>query len=84
MGLGDAVMPTMLAVSANAFLSVPRVLGFVNIPALGALVGTLVSYVALMYIVVELKKPQAGLPFLCTGSIVGFLLGCLAIGLNPF
>lgn len=84
MGLGDAVMPTMLAVSANAFLNVPRILGFVNVPALGSLAGTLVSYVALMYIVVELKKPQAGLPFLCTGSIVGFLLGCLAAGVNPF
>jgi len=80
MGLGDAVMPTMLAVSANAFLNVPRLLGFVNVPALGSLMGTLASYLVLMYIVVELKKPQAGLPFLCTGAIVGFLLGCLAAG----
>ncbi len=84
MGLGDAVMPTMLAVSANTFLAVPRLLGFVNVPALGSILGTLASYLILMYIVVELKKPQAGLPFLCTGSIVGFLLGCLAIGVNPF
>jgi presenilin-like A22 family membrane protease len=84
MGLGDAVMPTMLAVSANAFLAVPRILGFVNVPALGSIAGTLVSYAVLMYVVVELKKPQAGLPFLCTGSIVGFLLGCLATGVNPF
>lgn len=85
MGLGDAVMPTMLAVSANAFLvNLPRIFGFVNVPALGSIIGTLVSYVVLMYIVVELKKPQAGLPFLCTGAIVGFLLGCLAAGINPF
>jgi presenilin-like A22 family membrane protease len=85
MGLGDAVMPTMLAVSANAFLlDLPRILGFVNVPALGSIAGTLVSYAVLMYVVVELKKPQAGLPFLCTGSIVGFLLGCLATGVNPF
>jgi len=84
MGLGDAVMPTMLAVSANAFLSAPPLLGFVNVPALGCILGTLVSYVVLMYIVVELKKPQAGLPFLCTGAIAGFLLGCLAAGVRPF
>ncbi|WP_174591581.1 presenilin family intramembrane aspartyl protease PSH [Methanocella conradii] len=84
MGLGDAVMPTMLAVSANAFLDVPRLLGFINVPALGSVAGTLVSYFALMYVVVKLKKPQAGLPFLCTGSIVGFLLGCLAAGVRPF
>lgn len=83
MGLGDAVMPTMLAVSANVFLKAPGI-GFVNIPALGSLLGTLVSYFVLMYIVVKLKKPQAGLPFLCTGSILGFLLGCLAVGINPF
>lgn len=81
MGLGDAVMPTMLAVSANAFLpGLPRLLGFVNVPALGAILGTLASYGALMYIVVALKKPQAGLPFLCTGAILGFLAGCLAAG----
>jgi presenilin-like A22 family membrane protease len=84
MGLGDAVMPTMLAVSANAFLDAPLLLGFANLPALGTILGTLASYVALMYIVVELKKPQAGLPFLCTGAIAGFLLGCLAAGINPF
>ncbi|BAI60092.1 conserved hypothetical protein [Methanocella paludicola SANAE] len=84
MGLGDAVMPTILAVSANAFLSAPRLLGFVSLPALGTMLGTLASYVVLMYIVVELKKPQAGLPFLCTGAIVGFMLGCLAAGINPF
>lgn len=84
MGLGDAVMPTILAVSANAFLAAPRLLGFVNLPALGTMLGTLASYVVLMYIVVELKKPQAGLPFLCTGAIAGFLLGCLAAGVSPF
>ncbi len=84
MGLGDAVMPTILAVSANAFLSAPRLLGFVNLPALGTMLGTLASYIVLMYIVVELKKPQAGLPFLCTGAIAGFLLGCLAAGISPF
>ena len=84
MGLGDAVMPTILAVSANVFLKDAPAIGFVNIPALGSVLGTLVSYFVLMYIVVKLKKPQAGLPFLCTGSILGFLLGCLAVGINPF
>lgn len=82
MGLGDAVMPTILAVSANAFLKAPAI-GFVNVPALGTIVGTLVSYAVLMYFVMK-GKPQAGLPFLCTGAIVGFLLGCAAVGLNPF
>lgn len=83
MGLGDAVMPTMLAVSANVFLG-PSFISFINYPALGTVLGTLVSYAALMYTVIKLKKPQAGLPFLCTGAIVGFLLGCLVAGVNPF
>ncbi len=83
MGLGDAVMPTMLAVSANAFLKAPGI-WFINYPALGAMIGTLVSYAALMYLVVAAKKPQAGLPFLCSGAIIGFLIGCAVAGVNPF
>lgn len=82
MGLGDAVMPTILVVSANTFLKAPGILG-VNFPALFAALGTLVSYAALMYLVLK-GKPQAGLPFLCTGAIAGFLVGCLIAGINPF
>ena len=83
MGVGDAVMPSMLVVSANAFLKAPGIF-FVNYPALGAAIGTLISYAFLMYVVATVKKPQAGLPFLCTGSILGFLIGCLAAGVWPF
>jgi presenilin-like A22 family membrane protease len=82
MGLGDAVMPTILAVSANAFVEAPS-LGFINVPALGAVIGTLISHAALMYFVLK-GKPQAGLPFLCTGAILGFLAGCAVAGVNPF
>ncbi len=84
MGLGDTVMPTILAVSANAFLAAPATpgLGFVNVPALGAVVGTLVSHGVLMYYVLK-GKPMAGLPFLCTGAIVGFAMGCAVAGVNP-
>ncbi|MBU4222002.1 MAG: hypothetical protein KKD46_01360, partial [Euryarchaeota archaeon] len=46
MGLGDAVMPTLLVVSANVFVqassfTVPFI-GSINLPALGAIVGTFV------------------------------------------
>ncbi len=84
MGLGDTVMPTILAVSANAFLAAPATpgLGFVNVPALGAVVGTLISHGVLMYYVLK-GKPMAGLPFLCTGAIVGFAIGCAVAGVNP-
>ncbi|MGZ4903461.1 MAG: presenilin family intramembrane aspartyl protease PSH [Halobacteriota archaeon] len=82
MGLGDAVIPTVLVISANSFLSGPA-LGFINIPAFGALVGTLAGYVALMVLVLK-GKPQAGLPFLNTGAIIGFLVACYAVGITPF
>ncbi len=82
MGLGDAVIPSTLVISANFFLAAPSI-GFVNIPALGAIIGILIGYVGLMVIGYK-GKPQAGLPFLNTGAIVGFLIGCLAAGIKPF
>lgn len=82
MGLGDAVIPTVLVISANAFLGGPT-LAFINIPAFGAIVGTLAGYVALMVLVLK-GKPQAGLPFLNTGAIIGFLMACYTVGINPF
>lgn len=73
MGLGDLVMPTILVVSALQF-SQPSWNGM---PALGAAVGTLVGYAVLMGYVLK-GRPQAGLPLLNGGSIVGFLTGVYA------
>lgn len=76
MGLGDAVIPTLLVVSANHFIEHEGVL---SMPALGTIVGTFVGFAALMYIVSR-GKPQAGLPFLNTGAILGFAAGVLISG----
>lgn len=73
MGLGDLVMPTILVISALQF-SQPDWNGM---PALGAAVGTLVGYAVLMGYVLK-GRPQAGLPLLNGGSIVGFLTGLYA------
>src|SRR5688572_20823823 len=70
MGLGDLVMPTILVVSALQFAQP----GWGPYPALGAAVGTLVGYAVLMGYVLK-GRPQAGLPLLNGGSIVGFLSG---------
>jgi presenilin-like A22 family membrane protease len=70
MGLGDLVMPTILVVSALQFSAA----GWRGLPALGAAVGTLVGYAVLMGYVLK-GKPQAGLPLLNGGAIVGFLTG---------
>jgi presenilin-like A22 family membrane protease len=82
MGLGDAVIPTVLVVSANSFLVAPGI-GIINVPALGAAVGTIIGYAALMWFVVK-GKPQAGLPFLNSGAIGGFLFACYIVGVHPF
>jgi len=83
MGLGDAVMPTLLVVSANFFVqassfTVPFI-GSINLPALGAIVGTFVGYAVLMGLVIK-GKPQAGLPFLNSGVILGYVAGSLIAG----
>jgi len=73
MGLGDLVMPTILVVSALQFARP----GWHGLPALGAAVGTLVGYAVLMGYVLK-GRPQAGLPLLNGGSLVGFLAGVFA------
>jgi len=52
----------------------------INLPALGAIVGSLAGLVVLLYFVMS-GKPQAGLPPLCGGTILGFLAGWAAMGM---
>ena len=70
MGLGDLVMPTILVVSALHFAGP----GWGFLPGLGAAIGTLVGFAVLMGFVLR-GNPQAGLPLLNGGAIVGFLAG---------
>ena len=68
LGLGDIVMPGILVVSV-----------FQNIPdngllvALSVMIGTLVGFAVLMSVVIK-GKPQAGLPYLCSGAILGYVV----------
>lgn len=82
-GLGDAVIPTVLVASAASFLDLPTaaVPGItVNVPALGAMIGTVGGLLVLMHMVLK-GRPHAGLPLLNGGAIGGYLLGALASGL---
>jgi presenilin-like A22 family membrane protease len=94
-GLGDAVIPTILVASAAFFrpggatlLDVPGIA--LTLPSLGAMVGTLVGLLALMWMVMK-GRAHAGLPLLNGGAITGYLVGALlagvalvdAIGLAP-
>jgi presenilin-like A22 family membrane protease len=84
-GLGDAVMPTVLVASAAFFApsSVPTVslLGLeAALPAVTAMVGTLLGLLVLMRMVMK-GRAHAGLPLLNGGAIAGYLVGALAVGI---
>jgi len=71
MGLGDAIIPSLLVVTSSVtYASVA--------PALGALIGTLAGYAALSSFAGR-GKPHAGLPLLNSGAIIGFALGYLVM-----
>ncbi len=85
LGLGDAIIPTVLVISANWSLDMPafEVLGVgANLAALGAILGTALGFLLLS--ITSRDKPQAGLPFLNGGAILGFLLAVLVAGTSAF
>jgi len=65
MGLGDAVIPTILVISANTFLSAPTI-GFINVPAFGAAIGTIVGYVALAFLETPCRRLASSIAALST------------------
>ena len=67
-GLGDIIMPGTLV--ASTFHSITSN----GLPvALSVMLGTILGLIVLMKAVIK-GKPQAGLPFLCGGAILGYLL----------
>lgn len=78
LGVGDIVFPGILAVAAFH-----NIAGNGLIIALSVLAGTLLGFIALMTYAVR-GKPQAGLPFLCSGAILGYIVAfCLLFGALP-
>jgi presenilin-like A22 family membrane protease len=72
MGLGDIVMPGILV--AAVYNTIPDGL----IISLSVMMGTLIGFVFLMNFVLK-GKPQAGLPFLNSGAIAGYILSCFIL-----
>lgn len=67
MGLGDIVMPGILVAASFHFIDN-------GLPiALSVIIGTLVGFTLLMTFVMK-GKPQAGLPFLGGGAILGYVV----------
>jgi presenilin-like A22 family membrane protease len=77
MGLGDVIIPGILAVSAFTFLAPPGGLAPFGV-TLGTIAGALVGYAVLMRFVAK-GNPQAGLPLLNSGAIGGFLITYLLV-----
>ena len=84
-GLGDAVIPTVLVASAAFFVETNPTLSVfgvsANLPALGAIAGTVAGLSILLWMVLK-GRAHAGLPLLNGGAIAGYLLGALLSGLS--
>lgn len=86
MGLGDIIIPGTLVVSAYTFLQPPgfdHVQTVLGVPsnlliAICTLIGALVGFAILMRFVMK-GNPQAGLPLLNGGAILGYLVSFAAI-----
>ncbi|RNJ26487.1 presenilin family intramembrane aspartyl protease PSH [Halosegnis longus] len=81
-GLGDAVMPTVLIASAAHFSDLPTLVPGLDapLPAVTAAVGMLAGLLVLMRMVAA-GRAHAGLPLLNGGAIGGYVLGALAAGI---
>ncbi|MEF8775943.1 MAG: presenilin family intramembrane aspartyl protease PSH [Haloarculaceae archaeon] len=87
-GLGDAVIPTVLVASAAFFapgsppsLGVPYLA--MTLPTLSAMVGTFAGLAGLLWMVLQ-GRAHAGLPLLNGGTILGFLAGSVLAGVGLF
>ena len=73
MGVGDIVIPGILAAAAVHSIS-----DYGFLIGLSVIAGTLVGFALLMVFVLT-GKPQAGLPFLCPGAILGYVISSLIL-----
>ncbi|MFP4051243.1 MAG: presenilin family intramembrane aspartyl protease PSH [Thermoplasmata archaeon] len=79
-GLGDFIIPGILAVSASIYLPSAVVFGLSAplVVAAGTIIGAVSGMLVLMRFVLK-GNPQAGLPFLNSGAIIGYMLTYLAV-----
>jgi len=80
MGLGDIIIPGVLITSAFNFLPEKMIGDFSGnlLVAMGALFGSLIGFAVLMTFVLK-GRPQAGLPLLNGGAIIGYGIAYLLI-----
>jgi len=76
MGVGDIVMPAILAVSAQKFLKAPEFFS-IKLPAIATIFGGFFGLFALIYIAERRGGAHAGLPLINSGAIAGFAISQL-------
>lgn len=84
-GLGDAVIPGLLATSAALYgPGDPAVVAEIALsaPVVGVMAGTVLGLVTLFVLPAE-GEAHPGLPFLATGAILGYLVGAAIVGVGP-
>ena len=83
MGLGDIVIPGVLMASAYSFLPAEHFGGVPGnlVVALGTIIGSMIGFAVLMRFVLK-GNPQAGLPLLNGGAIIGYLISYLIVFQN--
>ncbi len=72
LGMGDIIIPSSLVVSASIFLAGTKIWLF-TLPAIGAMIGSVVGLIALQVLADRYPTSHAGLPVLNSFSIIGFL-----------
>ncbi|GCF12907.1 hypothetical protein Harman_08420 [Haloarcula mannanilytica] len=81
-GLGDAIIPSILVASAAFFASADVLTVFgVPLPALTAMAGSYVGLAILLWMVLK-GRAHAGLPLLNGGTIAGYIVGALVAGIS--
>jgi presenilin-like A22 family membrane protease len=85
-GLGDAVIPTVLVASVAFFApGSPGSLGIpylaMTLPTLTAMLGTVAGLVVLLWMVLK-GRAHAGLPLLNGGTLLGYLGGSVLAGVG--
>ena len=81
MGLGDIVIPSLLVISASSFIDHGGIFFGLRAGlwvALGTIIGIMGGFIILMHFVNK-GRPQAGLPLLNSGAIIGYLLSYLIV-----
>lgn len=80
MGLGDIIIPGVMITSAFNFLPEKMIGNFSGglLVAVGALLGSLIGFAILMTYVLK-GRPQAGLPLLNGGAIIGYVVAYLLV-----